>query len=70
MPRTVEAVISPTGEVQLLEPLSLPASRRALVVVLDESASVPARYLDALLSEHALSDWNREEEDAAWADLQ
>ena len=69
MPRTIEAVISPVGQVRLLEAVSLPESRRALVTVLDETAASEADML-ALLSEAALADWNHEDEDAAWAHLQ
>lgn len=70
MPRTVEAVITPSGHVRLLEPLTLCEGRRALVTVLDEKADVVVPDPSFLLSEGALSDWNREEEDAAWAYLQ
>jgi hypothetical protein len=68
MPRTFEAVISPEGHVRLLEAVSLPQARRALVTVLEESAD--AEIAAALLSEAALADWNHEDEDAAWAHLQ
>lgn len=70
MLRTIEAVIDPEGHVRLLEPVSLPGSRRALVTVLEEVADEADDNSAALLSEAALSDWNREEEDAAWAHLQ
>ena len=63
--RTVEAIIEATGEVRLIEPLRLPSPRRALVTILEEAPSVRDT---ALLSEAALAeDWNRPEEDAAWA---
>jgi hypothetical protein len=66
--RTVEAIIEPNGEVRLVEPVRLPSPRRALVTILEEAPSV---HDTALLSEAALAeDWNREEEDAAWAHLQ
>jgi hypothetical protein len=68
--KTVEAVISPNGDVRLLESVPLAASRRALVTILDEE---PAAFPNetALLSEAALAtDWNRPEEDAAWSHLQ
>ena len=70
MLRTVEAVIDAQGHVHVLEPLSLPGARRALVTILDEEpgTSMPET---ALLSEAALAeDWNRPEEDAAWSHLQ
>ena len=70
MIRTLEAVIDEQGNVRLLEPLQLPAARRALVTILEErpGAGVPE---SALLSEAALAeDWNRPEEDEAWSHLQ
>jgi hypothetical protein len=70
MLRTIEAVIEPDGHVRLLEPVTLPNTRRALVTVLEEPADEADGNTAALLSEAALSDWNREEEDAAWAHLQ
>jgi len=70
MIRTLEAVIDEHGVVRLLEDIHLPAGRRALVTVLeDEPVGHPAE--NAALSEAALAeDWNRPEEDAAWAHLQ
>jgi len=66
---TVEAVIDKSGNVKILQPLSLQGARRALLVVLDEPA--PAIAETALLSETALAeDWLRPEEDEAWAYLQ
>ena len=69
MIRTEEAVIDEQGNVHLLEPVSLSASRRAFVMILDEAeAGMPET---ALLSERSLAkDWNRPEEDAAWSHLQ
>ena len=69
MIRTVEAVIDEQGNVRLLEPVPLPAARRALVMILDEPGTQVSET--ALLSERSLTeDWNRPEEDAAWSDLQ
>ena len=66
--KTVEAVIEPNGEVHLIEPMQLSSPRRALVTILEEAPSVND---SALLSEAALAeDWNRAEEDEAWAYLQ
>ena len=66
--RTVEAIIETSGEVRLVEPVRVTSPRRALVTILEEAPSV---HDTALLSEAALAeDWNREEEDAAWAHLQ
>jgi hypothetical protein len=66
--RTVEAIIEPTGEVRLIEPVVVTSPRRALVTILEEA---PTDHEAALLSEAALAeDWNRAEEDAAWTHLQ
>lgn len=70
MIRTVEAVIDEDGNIRLLEPIHPSKARRALVTILDEHPA--ARVSEtALLSEAALAqDWNRPEEDEAWAHLQ
>lgn len=66
--KTVEAVIEPNGEVRLIEPVQVSSPRRALVTRLEEA---PTMHDAALLREAALAeDWNRAEEDAAWAYLQ
>jgi hypothetical protein len=70
MIQTVKAVIDEDGKVHLLESVSLPEARRALVTILEEE---PATEISetALLSEQALAeDWNRPEEDEAWSHLQ
>jgi hypothetical protein len=68
MIRTIEALIDEEGNIRLLEPVHPGATRRALVVILDE----PGGHADesAILSEAALGDWNRPEEDEAWLYLQ
>lgn len=69
MIQTLEAAIDEHGEIHLSEPIQLPARRRALVMILEEPAS--PNIETALLSEVALgADWNRPEEDEAWAHLQ
>jgi hypothetical protein len=70
MIRTVEAIIDEHGQVRLLEEVTLPKSRRALVTILEEAPR--ADVCDtALLSELALAkDWERPEEDKAWSHLQ
>lgn len=67
--RTVEAVIDERGVVRLLEPIQLPMSHKALVTILEEEVSLKVEE-SALLSEEALSDWIRPEEDEAWSHLQ
>jgi hypothetical protein len=70
MMRTLEAVVDEHGAVKLLERITLPATRRALVTILEEKPSDQTTET-ALLSESALaSDWTRPEEDIAWAHLQ
>jgi hypothetical protein len=66
--RTVEAVIESNGDVRLVEPVRLAGPSRALVTILEEPSLA---HEAALLSERALAeDWNRAEEDSAWAHLQ
>ena len=65
MIRTIEAIVDEQGTVRLLETVTLPQERRALVTILDEPPGIP--HETALLSEAALQDWNRPEEEAAWS---
>ena len=67
MIKTVEAVVDDEGRVKLLQPVHLGSIRRAFVVILDEP---DVDDETALLSEAALTDWSRPEEDAAWSHLQ
>jgi hypothetical protein len=69
MIQTIEAIVDEQGSVRLLEPLHLTGSRRALVTILSEEPAV--RQETAILSEAALAtDWNRAEEEVAWAQYQ
>jgi hypothetical protein len=69
MIQTVEAVIDQTGNLRLLQPIALPAMRRALVTILDDEPESSALET-AMMSEPALAaDWNTPEEDAAWSHL-
>ncbi len=69
MIKTLEAVIDQQGQVNLLEPVQLPAMRRALVTILEEEPVIHVPET-ALLSEAALAkDWDRLEEDEAWSHL-
>ena len=68
MPRTVEAIVEKDGSLRLLENLALRAGERVLVMLLADDASSAET---ALLSQSALGvDWDRDEEDDAWAHLQ
>ncbi len=73
MLKTIEAIVDERGNVRLLEPLRLDHASRALVTILEASEmSADDEFADtAVLSEAALAaDWDRPEEDAAWAHLQ
>ena len=72
MPKTIEAFVDDDGAIHLLESVPLRPRQRVLVTILDEeSKKVRSESETALLSEEALTkDWNREEEDEAWAHLQ
>jgi predicted DNA-binding antitoxin AbrB/MazE fold protein len=70
MIQTIEAIIDENGKVKLLEAVSLPEARRALVTILEEEPATDVSET-ALLSEQALAeDWSRPEEDEAWSHLQ
>ena len=63
----IEAEVDEKGNIQPKEPVSLPPGSQLLITVLDEAAAPET----ALLSEASLAaDWNRPEEDAAWAGLE
>ena len=67
MSRTVEAVVEGDGSVRPLGDVRLPVGARALVTILDDDEAQDTTSL----SERALAeDWDRDEEDAAWAHLQ
>ena len=69
MIQTIEAIVDERGAVRLLEPVKLNRRHRALVTILADEPS--DAHETALLSEASLAeDWNRPEEDAAWAHLQ
>ncbi|MBM4164917.1 MAG: hypothetical protein FJ222_10850 [Lentisphaerae bacterium] len=64
---SVQAILSTTGEIHLLEPVHVGHSCRAIVTIFD----APDVSETALLSQEALAhDWERPEEDVAWAHLQ
>lgn len=66
--RSIEVTVEKDGTVRLLQTVKLPAPRRAILTILDEPMHIAET---ALLSEAALAeDWNRPEEDEAWAYLQ
>lgn len=65
---TVEAVLQPGGALRFLEPVHLDTPQRVLVTF---TQPLDELQCGAMLSELSLSvDWQRDEEDAAWAHLQ
>lgn len=66
MKPTIEAEVDENGNIRPKEPVSLPPGSQLLITVLGNRTAVTA-----LLSELSLAaDWNRLEEDAAWAGLE
>ena len=64
--KPLPATVMPNGTVRLLESITLPFPAMAIVTLLVEDDTPET----ALLSQDALSDWNRDEEEQAWAHLQ
>ncbi|HYU43137.1 MAG TPA: hypothetical protein VEQ84_13405 [Vicinamibacteria bacterium] len=65
MRSTIEAEVDEEGNIRPKEPVSLPPGSQLLITVLGARPSEMA-----VLSERSLAaDWNRPEEDAAWAEL-
>lgn len=60
----VEAVTDQQGRLIVPDHIRLPAGKRVLITLIDAVDEI------TLLSEEALEDWNRPEEDAAWSHLQ
>jgi len=67
MLKTLEAIIEQDGVVSLNEPIKLSRRSKALVTILEEVSEVDEAMM---LSESALQDWNRPEENEACANLQ
>ena len=65
---TYEAELDEHGVIRLGDLIRFPRGKRVLVTILDDEPEVAHEV--ALMSEDALSDWNRPEEDEAWAEFQ
>ena len=66
MKAVIEAEEDDQGNIRPKKPVTLPPGSQLLITVVGEAAASET----ALLSESSLAaDWNRPEEDAAWADL-
>lgn len=66
--RSIEVTIEKDGTVRLPTSVKLSARHRAILTILDEPMTIAET---ALLSESALAeDWDRPEEEEAWAYLQ
>lgn len=73
MLQTYEAVLQPNGSLLFLDLPAMPIRRpqRVLVTFTEAPIAVDTALCGATLSEAVLAqDWQREEEDAAWAHLQ
>ena len=67
MKPTIEAEVDENGDIRPKEPVSLRPGSQLLITVLSGAEASET----ALLSEESLAaDWNRPEEDAAWAGLE
>ena len=64
----LKQLLTNTAKCGCLKRSVCPPLRRAVLIMLDEDATQISET--ALLSEPALADWNRPEEDAAWSHLQ
>ena len=66
MKPTIEAEVDDKENIRLKTPIRFPPGSKLLITVVGEAAVSEI----ALLSESSLAaEWNRPEEDAAWADL-
>ena len=66
MKPTIEAEVDDKGNIRPKTPITLPPGSKLLITVVGEGAASET----ALPSESSLAaEWNRPEEDAAWADL-
>ena len=73
MIQTYQAIINPEGSVKVLQYIDIDHSKKALLIVFDEAEeeSFYEKSLPYILSQSSLErDWNRPEEDEAWAYLQ
>ena len=71
MMRSYEAEIDASGKIQLLEPVRLRGPCRAAVTVLKFASEEDADEALLQFAQSALSqDWEKHEEDEAWAHLQ
>lgn len=70
MIKTVEATVDECSAVRLAEHVKLTCPRRALVTILDEVPAPPTLEPSLPGERAAAEDWNRPEEEAAWAHLQ
>jgi hypothetical protein len=69
MLKTIKASIDKDGTVHLNETVKLNSKRKALVTILEEDSELVDEV--TILSESPLSkDWDKPEEDKAWAHLQ
>jgi hypothetical protein len=64
--QSIQATVDPSGQVHLLQAVKLDKPAKAVLTILPDDADETALCSEASLAE----DWNRPEEDDAWAHLQ
>lgn len=66
------AIVEKNGNVKFLSNLNISEQKKAIIIILDDENqnSVKENNIEYLMSESALTDWNRPEEDKAWEYLQ
>ena len=62
--KAIDAVVDEQGRIHLSEPFKVSGTKRAVLLILDEDSRCLASA-PAIVSEPAISDWNRPEEDEA-----
>lgn len=65
MRTTIEAEVDEKGNIRPKEPVALTPGSQLLVTIVGVPTAETAQLSEAALA----TDWNRPEEDAAWADL-
>jgi hypothetical protein len=66
---SIHAIVEKDGRIRPLEHIDVHEGTHVIVTFLTDADDMP-RNATAVLSESSLSDWNRPEEDEAWAYLQ
>jgi len=70
MLKTYQAQVENDGRIRLTESADLPPHAKVLVTIYEDEDTIGGIPVTMLLSQEALSDWLRPEEDEAWKDYQ